>query len=215
MSGRSSVVVLKRRLRCSQANKQRTSCFALVSLVMCSLVVGALTLPAEQTSWKQPCAEQMHSKKTAAAPNNLDQMQAMGLLLDAWRRTERTKTCSVPPSLLRFKRQLGSHRFSHLQQITCWHSAHALRGGRDEDDDEDKEEKEQKKSDMVHDHVFVSGLPPYANEEWVSVLLGRNTVKVDEDTGEKQVGCLLDFYDTQVENEVCQTKAEKQVGCLL
>lgn len=56
---------------------------------------------------------------------------------------------------------------------------HALRGGADSLGASPR--------DAVRDHVFVSGLPPYANEEWVSVLLGRNSVKKDEETGKRKV----------------------------
>jgi len=42
---------------------------------------------------------------------------------------------------------------------------------------------------VLSDTLYVAGLPPFANEEWVAILLGRSRVKADGDgaAGARQV----------------------------
>lgn len=39
----------------------------------------------------------------------------------------------------------------------------------------------------ARDHIFLSGLPKYANEGWVATLLGHGSIAVEEDTGDIKV----------------------------
>ena len=115
---------------------------------------------------------------------------AAGLLLDALRENDGRRAFSS-----RWAREARERRQGRLRGGGG--GEEEKEGGKGEGEEERSDERNGEENDgkpptlnitcEYRDHIFLSGLPKYANEGWVATLLGHSNIAIEEDTGDIKV----------------------------
>ena len=64
----------------------------------------------------------------------------------------------------------------------------------------EREREKRQRASVLSNTIFLRGLPEFANEEWIAILIGRTSVATDEKSGARKVyiytdkPCLLSLY---------------------
>ena len=62
--------------------------------------------------------------------------------------------------------------------------------------DRESEREKKKRASVLSNTIFLRGLPAFANEEWIAILIGRTSVATDEQSGARKVYIYRDEHGT-------------------